>query len=131
MPDSDLEVLRQIVQARGGFGHEEHLELAWSYLARYDLERAQQATASAIQHLAGLHGASSKYHDTITRTWVHLVAVHRARSDATSFEDFLAENQGLLDRRLLAGHFSRELIGSPEARAGWTEPDLRDLPTVA
>jgi hypothetical protein len=131
MRESDLELLRQIVQARGGFGHPEHLELAWSYLARYELEDAQEAMASAIRHLAGLHGASGKYHETITRSWVHLVAVHRARSDAPSFEDFLAANQGLLDRRLLSGHFSPELLGSPQARAGWTEPDLRELPAVA
>ena len=50
--------------------------------------------AAAIRHIAALHGAPDKYHDTLTIAWVHLVAVHLSRSDARSFGEFIAENPG-------------------------------------
>ena len=124
----DLQALEQIVAARGRFGHREHLELAWTYLSRYRLERATDAMSAAITHLASEHGMPDRYHDTITRSWVQLVDVHRRGNDARSFDEFIASNLGLLDRQLLARHYSAELIASAGARAEWTEPDLRPLP---
>jgi hypothetical protein len=131
MRRQDLHILESILAARGGFSHREHLELVWNYLRIYETEDAERAVASTIRHVASAHGAPEKYHETITRCWVHLVAVHRAGSDADSFDEFIARNRGLLDHHLLDGHYSRGLLGSPEARAGWTEPDLRPLPLVA
>ena len=126
----DLEALERIVGAHGRFGHREHLELAWSYLGRYRLERAAEAMTTAVRHLAREHGMPGRYHETITRSWVRLVDVHRRNSDASSFDEFIARNSGLLDRRLLERHYSRELIDSDHARAEWTEPDLRPLPSL-
>jgi hypothetical protein len=128
MRERDEDILRSILSGRGGFGHREHLELAWNYLDVYEPDEAHDVMASAIRQLARLHGAPDKYHETITRCWVHLVAVHRASSEAQSFDRFIGENGGLLDSRLLARHYSPELISSPGARASWTEPDLRELP---
>jgi len=55
--EGDLGILDGIVRARGGFGHCEHLELAWSYLSRYELDEAQPAVAAAaLRHLATAHG---------------------------------------------------------------------------
>jgi hypothetical protein len=116
----DLDILQSILAARGGFGHREHLELVWNYLRVYETEDAQRAMASAIKHVASAHGAPEKYHETITRCWVHLVAVHRAGSDADTFDEFIAGNRGLLDRQLLDGHYSRSLLGS--ARRGPVGP---------
>jgi hypothetical protein len=127
----DLDIRESVLNARGGFGHREHLELAWNYLRRYEAEEAQRAVASAIRHLATAHGTPEKYHETITRCWVHLVAVHRAGSDADSFDEFIAGNAGLLDRHLLDGHYSSGLLSSSQARTRWAEPDLHELPRVA
>ena len=133
MRESDLDILHAIVRTRGGFGHREHLELAWTFLSRYDVAEAQQAMVAAIRHLAGAHGMPERYHETITVTWVHLVAVHRERWDGANFDAFMArpENEPLLERRLLSGHYSAELMTSPEARAGWVAPDLARLPALA
>jgi hypothetical protein len=38
---------------------------------------------------------------------------------------------GHRDRHLLDAHYSRALRSSPGARAGWTAPDLRELPSAA
>lgn len=129
MRERDLDILQRILK-RGRFGHREHLELAWTYLGLYDADAAQRRMISAIRHVAALHGAPDRYHETITRSWLHLVAIHRSGSTARSFDEFIADNQGLLDRRLLRRHYSEELIASEAARAGWADPDLRPLPAV-
>jgi len=131
MRERDLKALQEILETRGQFGHREHLELAWTYLTWYEAEAAKRVMAAAIRHVAALHGAPDRYHDTLTVAWVHLVAVHRGRSDALSFGEFIAENPGLLDRHLLDRHYSSELMASRVARAGWTEPNLLPLPVLS
>jgi hypothetical protein len=131
MNDHDLSILSGIIERRGGFGHAEHLELAWSFLAAYPYEAASRRMRSAIRHLAAVHDASERYHDTLTRAWVHLVALHMRGGTTASFDEFIAENPGLLDRQLLTGHYSSEVLWSDAARERWTEPDLRRLPVLA
>jgi hypothetical protein len=128
MGHSDRDTLHELLKTRGGFGHREHLELAWRYLNDHPVERAEAAMADAIRTVATMHGAPDKYHDTITRTWVRLVAVHRAADAAPTFDDFLEGNAGLLDRHLLGRHYSEAVLGSDEARFAWVTPDLRPLP---
>src|ERR1700733_496916 len=127
----EIQAVEDLIRARGGFGHREHLALAYTYLGASTLTEAQKRMASAIRHVSQMHGMPDRYHDTITRSWVQLVAVHRRHSSAGSFDEFMAENLGLLDRHLLERHYSRELLGSAGARQSWTEPDLIRLPAAA
>lgn len=127
----DIEVLDTIIRSRGGFGHREHLELAWTYLRLHPIEEAQTAMIAAIRHVARRHGAEKKYHETITRAWLRFVAVHMQRWGAESFEHFIARNPDLLDGKLLEHFYSRELIFGDSARAEWVDPDLRPLPALA
>jgi hypothetical protein len=127
----DLQVLHEILDTRDGFGHREHLELAWSYLRSYPREEAGEVMVAAIRHVARPHGAEQKYHETMTRAWLHFVAVHLQRWSADSFEEFLERNPGLLDRKLIEHFYSHELIVSDLARAAWSAPDLRRLPALA
>ncbi len=131
MDERDRDILRRILDSSAGFGHREHIELAWRYLGHHDVDDANEAIGEAIRHVASLHGAPGKYHETITRAWVHLVALHRGAGEAQSFDEFIAANPRLLDRHLLDRHYSRELIMSDEARARWTAPDLREFPALA
>jgi hypothetical protein len=131
MRRSDFEILEEIVRTRGGFGHREHLELAWTYLRLHPIEEAEGVMIGAIRHIARRHGAEDKYHETITRAWLRFVAVHMQRWGAESFEAFIERNSDLLDRKLLEHFYSRELILSAPAREVWVDPDLRQLPTVA
>ncbi len=78
-----------------------------------------------------LHGAPDKYHETITRSWFHFIAVHIQRQGAESFGEFIERNPDLLDRKLIEHFYSRELILSESARAAWVGPDLRALPALA
>jgi hypothetical protein len=131
MRERDLATLRNILTARGGFGHREHLELAWSYLREYPPDEAAEVMSAAIKHVARLHGADRKYHETVTRTWVHLVAVHCQRWGEDTFDRFLERNGDLLDSRLLTHFYSREAILSEDARAAWISPDMHPLPALA
>ncbi|HWC87668.1 MAG TPA: hypothetical protein VG388_14105 [Solirubrobacteraceae bacterium] len=131
MRPRDLRLLHDILVARGGFAHREHLELAWSYLRLYPMDEARAVMAAAIRDLARRHGAENKYHETMTGAWVHLVAVHSQRWGADSFDTFLERNPDLLDSKLIQHFYSRELILSQRARAAWTAPDLHPLPALA
>jgi len=132
MTDRDfLEPLKAILSTRGGFGHREHLELAWRYLAHNSVEGASRQMASAIRHVADIHDAPDRYHDTITRSWVILVAIHRNHDTAATFDQFIAKHPALLDRHLLDHHYSMELLRTASARMRWTTSDLRPLPAVA
>ena len=131
MRRSDLDVLDAIIRTRGGFGHREHLELAWTYLRAYPVQEAERVMIAAIQHVAREHGAEGKYHETMTRAWVHFTAVHMQRWGAESFDEFMQRNHHLLDGRLIEHFYSRELIFGDSARAVWADPDLRPLPALA
>jgi|HubBroStandDraft_1064217.scaffolds.fasta_scaffold51226_2 hypothetical protein len=132
MTDQDyLEPLSEILSVRGGFGHREHLKLAWTYLANNSVEDARRQMASAIRHVTDIHGAPDRYHDTITSSWVILVATHRRHDTAATFDQFIAKYPALLDRQLLAHHYSEELLRSTSARKRWTTPDLRSLPSIS
>jgi hypothetical protein len=131
MEKRNLGLLEEILETRGGFGHREHLELAWSYLRLYSIDEAGELMVAAIRHVARLHGAEGKYHETMTRAWLHFVAVHIQRWGADSFEAFLERNPDLLDTKLIQHFYSRELILGEPARAAWTPPDLRRLPALA
>ena len=131
MRQRDHEILREILETGGDFGHREHVQLAWSYLRLYPIDAATQAMVDAIRYLARQHGAPGKYHDTITRAWVHCVAVHMQRWGAASFAEFIERNPDLLDGKLLEHFYSPELIGSQPARVAWALPDLRPLPALA
>ena len=131
MDEADRRVLHEILGRGEGFGHRQHLELAWRYLAMHGADMATDAVAGAIRQVAAAHGQGSRFHETITSSWVRCVAVHRERWPADTFADFLERNPQLLDPGLLGHFYSPELLGSPEARSRWVTPDLHELPALA
>jgi hypothetical protein len=131
MDGEDRQVLHDILGRGDGFGHRQHVELAWRYLGRHDPDQAADSVAAAIRQVAEAHGQPGKFHQTITRSWVQCVAVHRERWPAATFPAFIDENAALLDAGLLGHFYSPELLASAEARARWVAPDLRALPALA
>jgi hypothetical protein len=131
MSEPGIDILQRILATRGGFGHREHLELAWTCLDRYDLATAHEAVRTAVRHVADLHGMPDRYHETLTRSWVHVVALHRALGAGDSFDAFIAANPALLAKDLLGRHYSRSLLQSGAARARWAQPDLGAFPALA
>jgi hypothetical protein len=84
--------------------------------------------ADGIQRFAAAKGKTGLYHVTLTRAWLRLVAAARRETPAGAFAAFAAAHADLFDKDRIYRHYRRETISSPEARAGWLEPELEPLP---
>jgi hypothetical protein len=113
------------------FHHREHIRVAWLYLKSSDATRAAERMAAGIRRFANHHGATQKYHHTLTLAWMRLVAAAMVETpEGTNFTQFLAEHQELGDKDLLRKYYSSELLQTTRAREGWVEPDLQPLPNL-
>jgi hypothetical protein len=112
------------------FHHRDHLRLAWIYLRRYGSAEAGAQIAKSIQRYAAHHGATQKYHETVTLAWLQLVDYAASRAPAGArLEDALASFPELLDKNTLGQYYSRAALDSDTARVIFTQPDLKPLPT--
>lgn len=128
---SDDELLRAFETCaftRPEWTHEAHVRMAWCYLTRHPYREALECVRCGIQKLNGKIGSPDGYHETITVAFVRVIADRVvAGEDYRAFRD---RNPDLLDRTLpaLLRHYSKERLWSQEARKGFIEPDLVDLP---
>lgn len=115
------------------FTHRNHLRAGWLYLARHPLSEAAMYCALAIQRYAAGHGASDKFHLTLTLAFMHIIAGLRERYPADTWEDFLDACPELQRdaRGVLARHYSEVLLGSAAARRRFVPPDRDPLPLRA
>jgi N-formylglutamate deformylase len=128
--DEFLEAVEACTLPNASFHHRDHVRLAWIYVCRFGYQAGSERMAASIRRYAAHHGATEKYHETITRAWMDLVqhAVASANHRAT-FDAFIAANADLSDPHALAFYYSAELLASPAARREWVTPDLRSLPS--
>jgi len=109
------------------FHHADHIRLARLYVLQRG-PAAPDAAATAIRRYAAHLGAAQKYHETITRFWMVLVAAALAGDSTSTFVDFAAGNPQLFDKDVLNNYYSRAALASPIARETWLAPDLAALP---
>ena len=113
------------------FHHREHLRVAWLYLKSSDATRASERMSAGIRRFAKHHGATEKYHHTLTLFWMRLVAVALVETpEGCGFEEFLAAHPELSDKNLPSKYYSQQLLDALAAREGWVEPDLQPLPSL-
>jgi hypothetical protein len=122
-------LMSEVLSSGGRFGHREHLHLAWLAVRRHGRAAAAEMIADGIRQTARYAGAPQKYHATMTGAWIALVA-HHVPDGPDDFDGFLEHFPRLLDKRLLAGHYSSARLASAEARQAWAEPDLAPLPAA-
>jgi hypothetical protein len=111
----------------GPFHHRDHVRLAWTAVRGSGLDAALAEVPDAIRAFAAAHGVPEKYHDTLTRCWIRLVAAAVAETPGPSFEAFLDAHPQLLDTALPRRHYSEACLASPRARTGDVAPDLLPL----
>lgn len=119
--------------APADFSHRAHVRLAYVYLADCDVDLALERMRAALVSFLSHHDIpASKYHETLTRSWLLAVNhfMHRT-PQASSSDDFIARNPILLDSRIMLTHYSAGLLFSESARAGFVEPDLDPIPRHA
>jgi hypothetical protein len=111
------------------FGHPEHVQLAFRAVRQYGMPAAIAQVGAHLQQLAEYHDAPQKYHHTVSRAWVELVAHHVAEDpDCADFAAFAISCPALLDKRLLSRHYRSATLASARARHEWVEPDLAPFP---
>jgi hypothetical protein len=115
--------------ANAEFRHADHIRLAWIYVRRYGARHAEERIAGTIRQFAISHGHERKYHETLTRAWLRLVAAAlRLTPRATTFDGFLDKHGWLLDRSALSAFYSGMRLSSDAARRRWADPDRMPLP---
>jgi hypothetical protein len=121
--------MRDAGAARDRFGHRDHLRVAWLLLARVGVAAGAEAFVAGLRRFAAAHGASDKYHETLTRFWLRLVAHAMGERPELAHPDaFLDAFPLLLEKALAERHWSREVLWSDTARREFVEPDLLPLP---
>src|SRR5258708_27208397 len=113
------------------FHHREHIHVAWLYLKSADASRAAERMSQGIRRFANHHGATQKYHHTLTLAWMRLVAAALVETpEGNTFEQFISAHPQLKVTKLLDKYYSKELLQIGKAREGWMERDLHTLPDL-
>lgn len=112
--------------ARSDFRHADHVRLAWIYLRDCPLIEAIERFTTALRRFAAHHGATGKYHETIT--WAYLLLIHeRMQRDGAprDWEAFRAANADLFDWKpsILNRYYAPATLGSDLARRVFILPD--------
>ena len=143
-PGADPElaaILPVITGTTGEFRHRQHIHLAFWAVQRYGMPAATDRVCDWIRQVAAYQRAPQKYHHTVSRAWMELVAHHvatephrhasdqeLAAADRPAFDAFATRHPALLDKRLLSRHYRSATLASAQARHGWLEPDLKPFP---
>lgn len=132
------------------FNHAAHLTVAAWYLSRLPFDEAVATMRASIKRYAAAHGHDRLYHETITLFWLKLLQGYMEGDGRAEWDNIKVELGGsttaaqsvkgvrLLklingvisefgDTRLIFEYYSRDLLFSAEARAGWVEPDVKPL----
>lgn len=127
----DAEFVRAFEECRlnhASFHHADHIRLAWIYVSRHGGSEAEARLLAGIRKMALHVNAPQKFLYTTTVAWTRLVAAARKGSPtATHFSEWIEHHPELLNRELLAKHYSAGRLETPEARSAWVEPDLAPL----
>ena len=110
------------------FHHDDHIRLAWLCVQRYGAREAELKLLAGLRQFAQRAGVPQKFMHTTTIAWTRLVAAAQSSSPTTNnFSEWIQSHSELLDRNLLARHYSPGQLETLQARSGWVEPDLAPL----
>jgi hypothetical protein len=109
------------------FDHEAHVYVGWLYLKAFPRPEAGDRFCAALRRLTVRLGIPDKYHETITRFFLQLIAERYAAAPQDDWRKFRARNDDLCGGAgaLLGRHYSPELLASDRARRSFVAPDRR------
>lgn len=116
-----------------GFGHREHLQVAWAYLQAAPFLPALERYRRHLRAFARAAGAPGKYHETVTCAFLALLDERvRGAPPGEGFGAFLARNPDLSAglRALHARGYTPELLASEAARHAFVLPEPAAPATV-
>ncbi|BFZ02593.1 hypothetical protein BsWGS_05633 [Bradybaena similaris] len=112
--------------------HEAHLRMAWNYIKEHGKDGAVPYIKLYIQKYNEKHRGKlrSTYHETITMFFIHIVsdAIVKSVNASESFEEFVSNNQHLMDKNLILEYYNKETLFQEQARNRFIQPDKKNLP---
>ncbi|WP_201776829.1 hypothetical protein [Streptacidiphilus anmyonensis] len=130
------QLMAEVMADAERFGHRQHVQLTWLAVRRHGASQAVELVGEGIRRTATAAGAPQKFHVTMTRAWVELVAHHLAADDGANparaagadFDAFAARHPELLDKALLSRFYTPQTLAADTSRTTWIEPDLAPFP---
>ena len=110
----------------GDFHHEQHVQLAWTYLRELPLLDVLRVFPENLRRFATSLGAAGKYNETVTWAFLLLVAGRMASGNAESWPAFAAANPDLLSKELLHRYYDPATLDSDLARETFVFPRPSD-----
>ena len=127
--DSFARLLGEAIAGAERFGHREHVHLTWLAVRRHGRDAAISLICAGLRRITHDAGVPQKYHETLTRAWVEVVAAHAgSMGQEGDFDAFVRRYPRLLDKRLISHHYTSDTLGSATARREWVAPDLSPFP---
>ena len=109
------------------FHHADHVRLAFGYLKNYPVLAALEKFSTALKQFAARHGKAQLYNETITWSYIFLIAERIARSgqEELDWNDFAKQNPDLLVWRngILNRYYEDATLKSDLARHVFVFPD--------
>ncbi|MCH6255363.1 hypothetical protein MLD52_02300 [Puniceicoccaceae bacterium K14] len=132
--EKDLEFKRLVESCEypiAAFNHRAHLRLAYVYLSISDSEYSVEQMRRALSRLLQHNGVDpSKYHETLTKSWIFAVYHFMNQSGSSSSADELIDaHPEMLDAEIMLSHYSAEVLFSEKARKEFVEPNLTQIPS--
>ena len=127
MTDSELlGGFERCTLANSAFHHEEHVRVAFLYLAKFPALQALHRFQECLRRFATAHGKPDLYNETVTWAYIFIIRERMARmGHPQDWEAFKASNSDLLDRRrdVLCRYYRPETLTSPLAKSTFLFPD--------
>ena len=105
------------------FRHQDHIQVAYEMLEKYDFVDACARYASTIRAMAESVGVPEKYNATITFAFMSLIAERKTETVSGNLDTFLVANPDLLDKNILKRWYTDERLTSTAARGQFLLPD--------
>lgn len=130
--DNDIKTLVEAFEngtvAEADWRHAEHLVVALYYLSNHDFDNALKKMRAGIFNLLRAFKVDltkeMPYHETLTVFWMRAVDDFRQSKNGASLTEICNELTGSFDKDYPLRFYSRELLFSDRARAGFVEADL-------
>lgn len=98
------------------FPHREHVRFAYEMLARQSFGETLIRFSRGLEFFARKAGKPNLYHETITVAFLAVINEHRLTTNHSSWADFIAQNEDLLEKDALLRWYSKEQLQSALAR---------------
>jgi hypothetical protein len=113
--------------------HKQHIKVAYLYLRRFPFETAMVRMREGVKAFNAATNTPESltrgYHETTTQAWMRLVYFTLCEyGPAESAEAFYEQSPQLQQKKILRFFYTKERFTSPEAKAGFVEPDIIPFP---